>query len=320
MSNPLVTVAIPTIGRSAYFEETLKSAIKQSYTNLEILISDNASTDATQAICKDYSEDNRVSYFRQNTRLTMIDNWNFLLTKSKGEYFLLLSDDDLLEVEMISQFITTFEKHKDQDISLAYCPVKYIDYKGYTTSGSSGSPEFEDGFSFIKASFLYKRSLLPSATLFKTEVLNQLNGFDKSSLFGTDMITRLNAAVNHNVTCINMPLVKYRRHLDSLSYSLDAVNSHKELFDYFRSEKFIYAQTLKNEIDYYIQKTSFLLIRQLVFLSNFTILDLSKSFIYKSGSKLDRLILKLLFLIPFRSFIYKSINILKRSITNYTSK
>lgn len=301
---PKVTIAIPTIGRYKYFEETLKSALKQTYTNIEIIISDNASIDETETKCLEYINDERILYYRQESRLEMVENWNFLLSKSSGEYFLLLSDDDLLEEDMISQLINGLIVNKDHNISMAYCPVKYIDYKGNGISNSISSPDFEDGFSFVKACFLYKRVLFPSAILFKTDVLNKINGFDDSSSFGTDMIARINVAMNHNVICINKPLVKYRRHNDSLSFSMESFNSHESLFSYFKSENFSYNILFKSDIDYYINRTRYILIRQMIFLGKFSYSDLLKSSYYKYGSKIGLLKLSIFLLIPFKSYIY----------------
>lgn len=311
---PKVTIAIPTIGRMGYFEETIKSAINQTYEDIEIIISDNASTDETQVICRSYSDNSRITYFRQNDRLSMVDNWNFLLTKATGKYFLLLSDDDLLEENMIKQFITELEKFKDNDVSLAYCPVKYIDQDGKYTSRSSNSPVIEDGYSFIKASLLYERTVFSSSALMNTEILKTNYGFDKSSQFGTDMIARFNIAANHEVICINIPMVKYRRHSNSLSNSLQAVKSHENLFKYLKSDKFIYNNSLSDEIDYYIRKTKYILIRQLIIFSDISFSDLSKLKFYKSLTKFDHWQFRLFSLIPFRTSIYRFYHLLKASI------
>ena len=92
----LVTIAIPTLNRSEFLRLSVESALLQTYSNIEILVSDNASEDETPAVLANFG-DKRLRTLRQESRVTMFANWNSVLRAARGEYFLLLSDDDLLE-------------------------------------------------------------------------------------------------------------------------------------------------------------------------------------------------------------------------------
>jgi hypothetical protein len=50
----------------------------------------------------------------------MVENWNFLISKSSGEYFLLLSDDDILDAKILNKIINGFEKYKNKNVSIAF--------------------------------------------------------------------------------------------------------------------------------------------------------------------------------------------------------
>lgn len=98
---PLVTIAIPTYNRAnLYLTQAIESAINQTYPNLEIIISDNCSTDDTEMVIRSF-KDPRIRYFRQEKNIGGNNNFNFCLKQARGEYFLLLMDDDLIDSDFI---------------------------------------------------------------------------------------------------------------------------------------------------------------------------------------------------------------------------
>src|SRR5689334_7129661 len=98
---PSVTIAIPTYNRAAtYLRSCLESALRQTYANIDIVVSDNGSTDHTEALVKRYS-DPRIRYFKQQTNLIPNENFNFCLRQARGDYFLLLLDDEQIDDDFI---------------------------------------------------------------------------------------------------------------------------------------------------------------------------------------------------------------------------
>jgi len=95
-SLPLVTIAIPTYNRAEYLAQALESAVKQTYQNIEIIVSDNCSIDNTEAVVGGF-KDPRIKYFKQKENIGPDPNWNFCLENAKGIFFLLLQDDDLID-------------------------------------------------------------------------------------------------------------------------------------------------------------------------------------------------------------------------------
>ena len=78
---PLVTIGIPTYNRADSLSEAIHSAINQSYQNIEVIISDNASTDNTKTICTQIeSKDNRIKYVRQKKNIGSVNNFNAVLS------------------------------------------------------------------------------------------------------------------------------------------------------------------------------------------------------------------------------------------------
>lgn len=110
MDLPLVTIGIPTYNRAELFERALKSALAQSYPNLEILVSDNHSPDDTPEVVFRYPNP-RIRYIRQTQNIGMVGNWNACLKEAKGQYFLLLSDDDILLPTGIESLLNAYTRY-----------------------------------------------------------------------------------------------------------------------------------------------------------------------------------------------------------------
>lgn len=91
----LVSVCIPVYNGERYIKNTIEMVLKQDYDNMEILVSDNASTDNT--VCEiNKIKDERVILFRNTQNLGMAGNWNSLLKKARGDYLIIVCADDYL--------------------------------------------------------------------------------------------------------------------------------------------------------------------------------------------------------------------------------
>src|SRR4051812_20461911 len=101
---PLVTVAIPTRDRARLLKRSLDSALGQTYENLQIIVSDNASKDSTAQVLCEY-KDSRLVLLKHEVDVGMTGNWNSCVEAARGKYFLLLSDDDFLESTAIEKLV-----------------------------------------------------------------------------------------------------------------------------------------------------------------------------------------------------------------------
>lgn len=126
----LVSVGIPTYNRSEGLRKTLESITGQTFGNLEIIVSDNCSTDSgTEAVIKEFIEkDSRIHYYRQEENKGPGYNFQFVLEHATGEYFLWAADDDIHEREFISRLVEPLENNPG--IMGAMCSTKRIDEGG----------------------------------------------------------------------------------------------------------------------------------------------------------------------------------------------
>jgi glycosyltransferase involved in cell wall biosynthesis len=91
----LVSIGLPVYNGETYIREALDSLLTQTLDNFELIISDNASTDDTQAICAEYARrDPRIRYVRQNENQGVLANYQFVLNQARGQFFMWAAADD----------------------------------------------------------------------------------------------------------------------------------------------------------------------------------------------------------------------------------
>lgn len=112
---PLVTVGIPTYNRPNGLRNTLQCITSQSYPHLEIIISDNYSIDPqVKEILQQYSaKDTRIQYFIQKENISIVPNFQFLLDKASGQYFMWAADDDTWDKDFIKTTVTAMEQNPE---------------------------------------------------------------------------------------------------------------------------------------------------------------------------------------------------------------
>jgi len=117
-TEPLVTIGIPTYNRVESLRRAVASALAQDYRNLEIVISDNTSTDGTEAFCRELcSQDARVRYVRHAANRGAFANFVSVLGEARGEFWMWLADDDWLDPDYVSQCAGFLTKHPDYSLA-----------------------------------------------------------------------------------------------------------------------------------------------------------------------------------------------------------
>jgi glycosyltransferase involved in cell wall biosynthesis len=126
MKNPRVSIGLPVYNGEKYLAQAIQSALGQTYTDFELIISDNASTDGTQAICEQFAaRDQRIQYHRLSENKGAALNFNHVFSLAKGEYFCWLAHDDKLAPDFLQEFVQVLESHPDT--VLTYSNVLIID-------------------------------------------------------------------------------------------------------------------------------------------------------------------------------------------------
>ena len=106
---PQVSIGMPVYNGAKYIRDALASLLNQEFSNFELIISDNASIDETEAICREYASiDSRIRYYRQPENKGAIANFQFVLDKASGEFFMWAAYDDTWSKNFLKEAITIF--------------------------------------------------------------------------------------------------------------------------------------------------------------------------------------------------------------------
>lgn len=102
--NLKISIGLPVFNGEKFLRKRIDSILNQTYSNFELIISDNASTDKTRLICEEYTrKDSRIKYFRQKKNMGATWNWNFVLKQAKCRYFFWAMVDDLINAQFLEK-------------------------------------------------------------------------------------------------------------------------------------------------------------------------------------------------------------------------
>jgi glycosyltransferase involved in cell wall biosynthesis len=176
---PKVSVGVPVYNGDPYLAEALQSIADQTFADFEVVISDNASTDGTETVCREVvARDPRFRYVRQEHNRGAARNYNDVLALAAGEYFKWASHDDLIAPTFLERCVGVLDA-APLDVVLVYPKSAFIDAEGRLIE------EWEDELDL--------RMSRPS-TRFDTFLRNH----EKShALFGLHRIERLRATRQH---------------------------------------------------------------------------------------------------------------------------
>jgi glycosyltransferase involved in cell wall biosynthesis len=124
-----VTIGLPVFNGETFLCQAIHSILAQTYTDFELLISDNCSTDGTAAICQSYlMADQRIRYVRQRENIGAAKNYNKLIASSSGKYFKWAAHDDVLAPRFLEECVRALEQ--DPGVVLAFARTQLIGEDG----------------------------------------------------------------------------------------------------------------------------------------------------------------------------------------------
>jgi glycosyltransferase involved in cell wall biosynthesis len=144
MNTPKISIGLPVYNGERYLGKAIQSILDQSYPDFELIISDNASTDSTGQICRDFAaRDNRIRYSRNKENIGAARNHNRVFELASGEFFKWASHDDLYPREMLERFLEIFEK-APSSTGVVYSYFEVIDEFGNSLEVRTDSIEKRD--------------------------------------------------------------------------------------------------------------------------------------------------------------------------------
>ncbi len=206
----MFSIGIPAY-KAKYLLECIDSILNQTYQNFELIIVNDCSPENLDIIVESFV-DNRISYYTNESNCgaeNVVDNWNICLSYAKGDYFILMGDDDIMCENYLYEFEKMITKHPQAQV--LHCRSAIIDENSNVLSYTESRPEFESVFDNIYHRIKGLRNQYISDFVYKTEHLKQVGGFYKMKLaWASDDITSYIASMEYGIVHTQEILFKYR--------------------------------------------------------------------------------------------------------------
>jgi cellulose synthase/poly-beta-1,6-N-acetylglucosamine synthase-like glycosyltransferase len=201
---PLVSVLMTAYNREQYIGEAIESVLNSAYSNYELIVVDDCSTDKTLAIARKYeSQDTRIKVYANETNLGDYPNRNKAASYAKGKYLKYLDSDDMLYPHGLQVMVSGMEKYPEAALGLASRSIQQ----------ESAFPIFfssEEAYRnhFFKFGFL---DCGPTGVIIKTTVFRSMGGFSGTRMIG-DYELWLRITAQYPVIVLPPALVFWRVH------------------------------------------------------------------------------------------------------------
>ena len=227
--NPPVTIIIPSYNRAHFIEATITSALAQDYANLEILISDNCSTDNTDLVINKYLSDKRIKYFRNESNIGMTANFDLATKRANGKYITYLSSDDyLINDHYISESVSLINKYSNVLLVLAINKSINMGTNKVKTGGGFNKEFYYGTELFLQ--FPRIKTFSWVAALVHRETLLSIHPFEKQYT-SIDVMCNLRFLLLGNMAFLNKPSYMLRIHDDNATTSTN-IHQAIENFNY----------------------------------------------------------------------------------------
>lgn len=221
--NPLVSICIPTFNSARFIRESLNSVVTQTYRPIEVIISDNASTDATVAIVQEYVNRHGFKFYQSPHNLGMGGNFNKLISLAHGKYIAIYHSDDVYDATIVEESVKVLDG--DETIGLAGTMGNIMNEEG-TLFSSFKLPKhlrklnktiynFDEALSGIvkRGWFFVTPSIMVRKKLYDELGVFELKGYRSA----VDYELWLKIASKYKVAIINKNLINYRVHKNQVT-------------------------------------------------------------------------------------------------------
>ena len=263
----LVSICIPTYNNARFLRESLDSIVNQTYSNKEIIVSDNASTDETKKIVKEYVEKYKIKYYRNEKNIGGEANFTRCIELANGELIAIYHSDDIYDKEIITRQVEYLNGHLNSGAvsTLAYD----IDEEGEVfncrdipseiNKGNNCEYNFEEIFKAVMkyGNFLVCPSFMVRANIYKTEIKKYRYDMFKTS---SDLDVWFRILRKYNIGILPYNLMSYRHSKTQGSYqNRNRVNEFSDFFlvmEYYISKGWVIKKI--HNINMYMEYYNFL--------------------------------------------------------------
>lgn len=241
-----VSVAVPTYNGEAYVAEAIRSILAQTFTDFELVIVDDRSTDKTLDILRSFS-DPRIRITRNEERLGLVGNWNRCLQETKGDAICIFHQDDVMLLGNLEEKLRILDSNAS--VGLVHSAAELLVETGAPSPPvdwieKSAEDFIVDGREYFRK-LLFQGNLLCAPTVLASRrQLLELGGFDEELTFTSDYEMWLKMCAVSRIAFLSRPLIRYRWH--------EANASHAYRFERGIDESLVAA---KRALGFFLEKT-----------------------------------------------------------------
>ncbi|MDD3050187.1 MAG: glycosyltransferase [Candidatus Cloacimonetes bacterium] len=213
MKKLLISVCIPTYNRAVFLKEAVESVLKQDFTDFEIVIADDGSTDTTEETIRSFQSE-RIKYFKKRNE-GRPQTRNFLIEKATGDFILWLDDDDLLASGLLSTYagILTQNPH----IDVIYGNIVAFDSDSKQKLSEFCAKDYTNSREYILQNIINGSGITFGGSIIRKKSLIEIGGFDESFSRAQDNELWARLANRVNFYKLNETIYYYRKHQDNIS-------------------------------------------------------------------------------------------------------
>jgi len=209
---PLVGIGLPTLNGERFIAEALESLLAQDHRELEIVVADNASTDRTPEIVREFARrDSRIRHERVEALLSAPANFNRVFASTRGPYFMWAADDDLWDPSYVRRCVAALEA--DPAAVMASTGVRFIDPTGQPIEADHRQYDNPDLSS--RSVVRRVRTLIRRRGWYQVYGLSRRDALSRTRLFqdayGADVVLVTELAMLGPIVLVPEPLFSYRR-------------------------------------------------------------------------------------------------------------
>lgn len=234
MKEPLVSVILAAYNTAAYLRKTLASVLNQSYTNYEVVIVDDGSTDNTRAVAEEFIDDKRVRYHYQKNQGVSAAR-NFAASQARGKYLAMCDADDIWHPKKLAKQMRAFGE--DPDLGVVYCNIGTIDEQGNILKPHSNRYKCYSGW--VTRNLILRNFVPGPTTVIRKAFFDEVGGFNTKLRLSEDYDLWLRLSTVCRFQHVDETLYLYRKHSmqNSASHAQELLKAHIRVVENF-SERF----------------------------------------------------------------------------------
>lgn len=248
---PLVSIAICTFNGELFLQQQLNSILQQTYSSLEIIISDDGSTDGTQEIIRQYaSADERIRYFFNETNLGFNKNFEQTILRCTAEYIAVADQDDIWELNKIEAMM----KRWPAACSFVYSLSK--DFEGVEPKRNEGNKLINYYTGSKPHKLFFDSPIHGHACMFQKSLVKDAFPFPNNVFY--DWWLSVIASSTGKVGCVPLTLTHHRVHTANFSRDIVNIKSKQERTQQLREQRILFIDTylkkpiVKNDIRFFL--------------------------------------------------------------------